>query len=360
MQRIKSLAMGIPISIMINKVLTKDVTKISGGTARLELISSVRKDVKLILDQPIIYIGAKNRGYINNLNKDNLKILGDKEDRFVDTFIASFNYMNGKGGEDTDVASWFNSRLIINPQFVPENQNRLFEVQAILDLMKLLEPDLEKIIGAKGNLSDFTFSEKQLFLKNIPIDKLSTGFVSIIKIFQEIIAGYGAWLGMIGETDIRNAEGIVLIDEIEAHLHAKWQYKIIPLLKKFFPKTTFYIATHSPLIVATTEQDEAYELVREGNQVTARKLGNPKDWYLADVYAQAFHVDFSENIGEEDKKPTLLDLLKEFSEKVKDYTIQKDADLKQNIEQLYQNILPSLGEDDPRRRSVESLKSLVQ
>ncbi|MCU0447109.1 MAG: AAA family ATPase [Microscillaceae bacterium] len=267
--------------------------------------------------------------------------------------------MNKRELDDHSLADWINSRLLINPQFVPRNENRQFEVQLLLDLMKILEPDLEKIIGAKGEISDFTFSEGQLLFKNIPIDKLSTGFVSIIKIFQEIIAGYGAWLGMIGETDIRNAEGIVLIDEIEAHLHAKWQYKIIPLLKKFFPKTTFYIATHSPLIVATTEQDEAYELVREGNQVTARRLGNPKDWYLADVYAQAFHVDFSEHLSEENGKPTLLDLLKDFSEKVKDYTIQKDADLKQNIEQLYQNILPSLGEDDPRRRSVESLKSLV-
>jgi hypothetical protein len=32
--------------------------------------------------------------------------------------------------------------------------------------------------------------------------------------------------------------------------------------------------------------------VRKGNQVTANQLGNPKEWYLVDVFAGAFHVDF--------------------------------------------------------------------
>ena len=65
--------------------------------------------------------------------------------------------------------------------------------------------------------------------------------------------------------------------------HPKWQYKFIPLLKEFFPKTTFYIATHSPVIISTTDEGEAYELIRDGANVTAKKLGNPKEWYLADV-----------------------------------------------------------------------------
>jgi hypothetical protein len=39
------------------------------------------------------------------------------------------------------------------------------------------------------------FLEGELYINSIPINKLSTGFVSIIKIFQEIIASYGGWTG---------------------------------------------------------------------------------------------------------------------------------------------------------------------
>jgi len=42
-----------------------------------------------------------------------------------------------------------------------------------------------------------------------------------------------------------------------------------------------------------TEEDEAYELVKDGKKVTAHQLGNP--WYLADVFAQAFHVEFTKS-----------------------------------------------------------------
>ncbi len=45
---------------------------------------------------------------------------------------------------------------------------------------------------------------------------------------------------------------------------------------------------------------------------------------------------------------------------VKDYTIHQDDDLKADIEALYQKILPGLAADDPRRRSLDSLKGLVR
>jgi predicted ATP-binding protein involved in virulence len=190
---------------------------------------------------------------------------------------------------------------------------------------------------------------------------LSTGFVAIIKIFQEVIAGYGGWVGLHDEKNIQHVDGVVFIDELESHLHPRWQHKFIPLLKEFFPNTTFYVATHSPLIVSTTDEGEAYELIREGDTVTAKKLGNPKEWYLADVFSQGFHVDSSEfPKGSDNRKASLAERLQKFSVLVKDYTKQKDEKLKDEIERLYQAILPSLVEDDPRRRSLDYLKGLVK
>lgn len=49
-------------------------------------------------------------------------------------------------------------------------------------------------------------------------------------------------------------EGIVIIDELEKHLHPKWQKQLIGLLSRQFPKLQFIVSTHSPLcVVGTTE-----------------------------------------------------------------------------------------------------------
>jgi predicted ATP-binding protein involved in virulence len=55
-----------------------------------------------------------------------------------------------------------------------------------------------------------------------------------------------------------NGEGIVLIDEIEAHLHPNWQREIIPLLTKLFPNIQFFITTHSPQIIASVNSENIF------------------------------------------------------------------------------------------------------
>ncbi|SKB11227.1 ATP binding protein [Planktothrix sp. PCC 11201] len=45
-------------------------------------------------------------------------------------------------------------------------------------------------------------------------------------------------------------EGVILIDEIELHLHPKWQQNIIPALTQTFPNCQFIVTTHSPLVIS--------------------------------------------------------------------------------------------------------------
>jgi len=317
------------------------------------------RTLNVTIDKPIVFIGAKNRGYTQNIDKNHIKILGNQFERFLDAFLRSFDYMNGKALEGIEVADWFNSRLIINPNFVPQNKKRVFEVETVFKLMQKLEPSLDLMTEKDGVVTDFNvqFDDGKLYIDSVPIDKLSTGFVSIIKLFQEMIAACGGWTGFADDKALSHVEGVVFIDEIESHIHPKWQYRIISLLKAFFPKTTFYIATHSPLIVSTTDEGEAYELVKKANQVTAHQLGNPREWYLADVFAGAFHVDFIQStVTSVSSGSQLIHKLKDFSTKVKDYANTKDDNLKQEADILYQQILPSLAKDAPRRRALDSLR----
>ncbi|MFN7117662.1 MAG: AAA family ATPase [Saprospiraceae bacterium] len=60
--------------------------------------------------------------------------------------------------------------------------------------------------------------------------------------------------------DPLQGEGVVLIDEIELHLHPGWQRKIVPLLTNTFPNIQFIITTHSPVVLSTVKRENIFIL----------------------------------------------------------------------------------------------------
>jgi predicted ATP-binding protein involved in virulence len=333
-----------------------------GYLRKIELPNNIKFNgiqENITFDCPLVFIGARSRGHIDNTSGNNKQRNG--VNTFSDFFHHFFSVIRGeKDDNSTTLADWIFERLIVNNAFIDDESKRDHEVRLILELLGELEPSQFSELSKKDLTEVFKYNNAQLSINGIPIDKLSTGYVSIIKIFQEIIAGYGAWLGLLGEKDIRNADGIVFIDEIESHLHAKWQFEIIPLLKRFFPKTTFYISTHSPLIISTTAEDEAYELLREGNEVKSKKLGNPQNWYFNSLLMQAFHVPLERKADNLNGNGIALsEKLTTFSNKVKAYKNSKEPALKSEVQSLYNELLPNFSDNDPRLVTLNALKSLV-
>jgi predicted ATP-dependent endonuclease of OLD family len=88
-------------------------------------------------------------------------------------------------------------------------------------------------------------------------EKMDDGTVVGNVFLNELAAGYRGILTMIGDmvqrlseypdNSLNDLQGIVLIDEIDAHLHPKYQYQLPKLLSELFPKIQFIATTHSPL-----------------------------------------------------------------------------------------------------------------
>ena len=64
--------------------------------------------------------------------------------------------------------------------------------------------------------------------------------------------------------------GVVLIDEIELHLHPKWQREIIPALTRTFPNCQFIVTTHSPQVLSQVKPDSIYILEQTDVGITAK------------------------------------------------------------------------------------------
>ncbi|WP_020614467.1 AAA family ATPase [Sediminispirochaeta bajacaliforniensis] len=62
-------------------------------------------------------------------------------------------------------------------------------------------------------------------------------------------------------------EGVVLIDEIDLHLHPKWQKKIIPNLLQTFPNVQFIVSTHSPQVLSEVDHRSIILLYQEENNI---------------------------------------------------------------------------------------------
>lgn len=93
--------------------------------------------------------------------------------------------------------------------------------------------------------------------KKFKFTQLSDGFAAALDIVADLI------LKMQNDGSLTRAyekEGIVLIDEIETHLHLELQKAIMPLLTRVFPNVQFIITTHSPFVLNSMENAVAYDL----------------------------------------------------------------------------------------------------
>lgn len=79
---------------------------------------------------------------------------------------------------------------------------------------------------------------------------LADGHASLLAILAEILLRTDAMERLTGER-INSPKGVVVIDEVEAHLHLSLQEQILPFLTSLFPDLQFIIATHSPVIITS-------------------------------------------------------------------------------------------------------------
>jgi len=80
------------------------------------------------------------------------------------------------------------------------------------------------------------------------LNSLSTGQIALFNLFSTIVR-YADVYGIKNSISLNDISGIVVIDEIELHLHAKLQREVLPLLIKLFPRVQFFITTHAPLFL---------------------------------------------------------------------------------------------------------------
>ena len=122
----------------------------------------------------------------------------------------------------------FGQYKVISKEFKREGSSKLTTTLVLLNLQTNLEEDI-------NNKSD--------------------GEKAIITLIADIAYNLSIAKNFVMDDDFLKSPGVVMIDEIETHLHPKWQREILPILTTIFPNIQFFVATHSPQIVASVPSD---------------------------------------------------------------------------------------------------------
>ena len=140
-------------------------------------------------------------------------------------------------------------------------------------------------VSLEYDYKEYNFKIKEKDREAFRFDELSDGYSSLINIVSDLILRMDKnWL-LKEELSTYDIEGIVLIDELETHLHIELQKKILPFLIEFFPGIQFIITTHSPYILTSISNAKCYDLE---NRVELDNLS----LYSSDDIAEAyFNVD---------------------------------------------------------------------
>lgn len=114
--------------------------------------------------------------------------------------------------------------------------------------------------------------------EEMPISKLSAGYQSLLWMIMDL-----AYRISILNPELVSREqisGIVLIDEIDLHLHPKWQWNVIDALRTTFENVQFIIATHSPIVISSSRKAN---LIHMDNEHKVKYLPDCYGYEVEDV-----------------------------------------------------------------------------
>lgn len=141
--------------------------------------------------------------------------------------------------------------------------------------------------------------------QTLNFDQLSDGLKSMVSWMGDLLMRMDR-LKWVNDTPVLERTFILLLDEIEVHLHPAWQRKILPVVQKIFKNAQIFISTHSPFVVGSVDGAWVHRFVKkDGYSVLA---GEPilsedaksYDYILEEIFGikERFGVEVERKLAE--------------------------------------------------------------
>lgn len=145
-----------------------------------------------------------------------------------------------------------------------DSQRRVSNQQA--DLLRSVSLAVETVVHGEGwhdfkyDISHGALTMRHVEHGELPVSFLSDGIRAVVALTADLAVRCARLNGHFGDRASLQSSGIVLIDEIELHLHPAWQQRIVQGLRNAFPKLQLILTTHSPQVLSTIERASIREV----------------------------------------------------------------------------------------------------
>ena len=258
---------------------------------RMDEIRRLDKALATEKDMPIVAFYGTDR------------MLSDMPDRVLSQRVSQYRLsrrtaLEGALSARTDfggLLTWFYFKE--NEELRERRERRDFDYQLkdVSVIRDAISSMLPEVFDPRIELNPLRFVVSQKSeegrVETLSLNQLSGGYRIVLALAADLARRMAQ--GNPHMDDPRQSEAIVLIDEIELHLHPAWQQRILADLMRTFPNAQFIVSTHSPQVLTTVKPQHIVELYRDGDNIAA---GTPPEeaTYGAeagDVLSVVMHVN---------------------------------------------------------------------
>jgi predicted ATP-binding protein involved in virulence len=179
------------------------------------------------------------------------------------------------------------------------------------------------------------------------VDQLSSGERGFLSLAGDL-ARRLAMLNQNG-SDPLLGDGVVLIDEVELHLHPNWQRKFLPWMRETFPNCQFIVTTHSPQVLGEIKSENIRILQQISDQIYVSKPGAS--------YGRDSNFLLLSVLGAEDRNVSFPDLMKEFDKYLVQGKLEEAESVLEKFTQLVEGFPPEVTLAYSRLTRLKRLKS---
>lgn len=237
------------------KTTVKDAVELTSITKNVQN-RIMTGDKSLVL--PLISYYGTGRLYAQKKEKRNIKSLTEfkRQVGYVDCMAAESN--------EKLMLNWFQTQTLKSLQ--EQQKTGILEKHILLKTVeKAICRSFERISGARDASIYFDLDTHRLVLEfeaadgnaqKFAMDEMSDGYKNTLSMIGDIAYRMAVLNPTLGDQVLEKTPGIVLVDEIDLHLHPQWQQTILSDLHAIFPEIQFIVSSHAPAVINSVPREQ--------------------------------------------------------------------------------------------------------
>lgn len=186
--------------------------------------------------------------------------------------------------------------------------------------------------------------------EKVPLYTQSDGIRNIVALVGDLAHRCVRLNPHLGEAAAKETSGIVMIDEVDMHLHPQWQQRVVELLQTAFPKVQFVLSTHSPHVLSTVDSDSirVIEFGENGIGSALKPRSQTRGDESGNVLSRVMNVNPVPDIGPARALSAYLGL------------VQNGLDQSEKALTIWQHLISRFGEDHHLLQEAATLRRLQE